>query len=347
MTDLNETIKHHSLREELETSSKLVSLGLGELQNLDQANDFYFLPFQLLSQGFERAMKGHICLGHLEKHGNYPNFKYLKNLGHDLLKLKDEIINEYFINEYFDEDHPTLKNDLKFLKSDVELGELLSILSEFGKMARYYNFDVITDSTKTPINAEELWTEFENKIPFSNDDAVDKLMNWDINNEVHGEIARYIIIIFEQFMASLGRQFLFGGLGAKGKQFSNSLFDFAMLYEKDLGQKDYRKNTTRFKQKPKKVHKRTFLDEVRRKSDSNYKSKQIRKEDFDGEWPFYAESVIVERRHKHWCIITIDGHDYALNGAAQGKYKLENPHDAGMAIVGKSIGDFIKIALEL
>lgn len=342
MTELNQTLKHLALLEELETSSKLIILGLGELQNLDQTNDFYFLPFQLLSQGFERVMKGHVCLGHLKQHNEYPNFKYLKNLGHDLLKLKNEIIDEYFFD-----DHPTLKNDLSFLRDNKELNELLSILSEFGKMARYHNFDLITNSTKTPINAKEQWTEFENKILFAKDGAVEKLMNWDLNNEIHGEIARYIIIIFEKFMAGIGRQFLFGGLGDKGKQFSTPISDFATLYEKDLGLKDYRKNTTKFKQKPKKVHKRNFLDEIKRKKDSNYKSKQINKLDFKGEWPFYSDSVIVECRNKHWCVITIDGHDYALNGAAQGKYKLENPHDAGMAIVGKSIGDFITIALAL
>lgn len=342
MTDINETIKHLLLLEELETSSKLVSLGLGELQNLDQGNDFYFLPFQLLSQGFQRAMKGYVCLGHLEKQNKYPNYKYLKNLGHDLSNLKAEILNVYFF-----EDHPTLKSDLHFLRNDTELDELLNILSEFGKMARYYNFDVITNSSKPPINAKALWTKFENKFLFSKDGAIDKLMDWDINNEVHGEVSRHIIIIFERLMAGLGRQFLFGGLGEKGKQFSNPFFDFAMLYEQELGQKDYRKNTTRFRQTPKKVHKRTLLDEIQRKSNSNYKSKQISKSDYDGEWPFYAESVIVECRHKHWCIITIDGRDYALNGAAQGKYNLEKPHDAGMAIIGKSIGEFIKITLEI
>ncbi len=43
----------------------------------------------------------------------------------------------------------------------------------------------------------------------------------------------------------------------------------------------------------------------------------------------------------------IDGYDYALNGAAKGRYKLENPHDAGMAILGKSIEYFITMALKL
>ena len=55
----------------------------------------------------------------------------------------------------------------------------------------------------------------------------------------------------------------------------------------------------------------------------------------------------LECRKKHWCIVTINGYDYALNGAAKRKYKLEDPHEAGMAILGKSIGDFITMALKL
>ena len=95
------------------------------------------------------------------------------------------------------------------------------------------------------------------------------------------------------------------------------------------------------------MHKRTVVDEVQRKTNPNFKWKKINKLDYDGDWPFYAEEVIIECRQKHWCVITIDGHDYALNGSAKGRYKLENPLDAGMAVIGKSISDFIQMALEL
>ena len=44
--------KFIALNEEFETANKLVRLGFGELQSINLDNDFYFLPFQLLSQGF-------------------------------------------------------------------------------------------------------------------------------------------------------------------------------------------------------------------------------------------------------------------------------------------------------
>jgi hypothetical protein len=56
--------KHVALLDELENSIKLINLGFGELQNIDQNNDFYYLPFQLISSGFERFMKCYICLGY-------------------------------------------------------------------------------------------------------------------------------------------------------------------------------------------------------------------------------------------------------------------------------------------
>lgn len=335
-------IKDIALLEELETSSKLVALGFGELQNIDLSNDFYFLPFQLLSQGFERLMKCHICLGHLNTNDKYPDHKYLKKLGHDLLHLRKEIL-----EKYFETSRPVLKEDFEFLNNNEELTSLLHIISEFGKMARYHNFDLVTDSTKLPINAKAKWEEFENNIIKSKEGTIEKLMNWDLNNEVYGEISMHVITIFERFMAGLSRQFQFGCIGDKAKQLSVCIFDYAMLYDGDLGVKDYRINTTRYRETPRKIHKRTLADDLQRKYNPKIKSLKITKSDYDQDWPFYADEVIVECRDKHWCVLTIDGYDYALNGAASGKYKLETPHEAGMAIIGKSVSDFIQIALHL
>ena len=96
-----------------------------------------------------------------------------------------------------------------------------------------------------------------------------------------------------------------------------------------------------------KCHAVGYYSYTNRYNHPDYKSKKITKHEYKGDWPFYVDEVIIECIQKHWCLVTIDGHDYALNGAAKGRYKLENPHDAGMTILGKSIGDFIKMALEL
>jgi len=340
----SELIKDFAIMEELDTSSRLIYLGFGELQNLKQSNHFHFLSFQLLSQGFERLMKAHICLGYFDQHGKYPDFKYVTGFSHDLEKLLKEIIEKYFI----DAEYPVLKSDKDFLQNDIDLKEIMYIISEFGKLARYYNFDKITDYPKQGINPKQHWQNFENRILLSNPEAMKKLENQAFFDEVHRDLYQYILVIFEKFVSALSHQFNFGGLGEKGKQFYTPFYDFAMLFfPNDFGKKDYRQKTMTYQQAPRQAHKRTLKDEHERNHNPNYKSKSISQQGFDGEWPFYADEVIIECRDSHWCIVTIDGYDYALNGSAKGLYKLENAHDAGMAILGKGTGDFLKMALDL
>lgn len=342
--DQKEITKHLALLEEIETSYKLVILGFGELQNISLNNNFHFLPFQLLSQGFERFMKSYICLAYQNIYNEYPTFKYLKNLGHDLESLLEEIIEKY----YFDFNRPQYKNDIEFLKNNTDLKELLFIISEFGKKSRYYNFDLVTENKEIPLNTKELWTNFVNKHLLSDEKLLSKLFSQETEHEVFYKLNSVIIIIFERFISALSRQIIFNCIGEKAKQISvATFFDFGMLYEKDFGNRDYRKNTTKYKETPKKVHKRTLKDYIERKLNPNIKYKKVSKSEFNGDWPFYSEEVIIECRYNHWCIITIDGHDYALNGSAKGRYKLENPQDAGMIIMDKNYSDFTKMAFEL
>jgi hypothetical protein len=48
-----------------------------------------------------------------------------------------------------------------------------------------------------------------------------------------------------------------------------------------------------------------------------------------------------------FCIVNIEGYDFALNGAAASRFGYPGPHDAGIAILGKSVGPFTDIALSL
>lgn len=339
-SDHQQIIKRLALLEELETSCKLIRLGFGELQNLGPANDFDFLPFQLLSQGFERLMKAYLCIGSLCKSGKYPSPGDIK--GHDLQVLLTEIVNKHFDSEA----KPILTDDGDFLCNDQELKELLHILSEFGKRARYYNFDIITGNAKIGEDINASWNTFNNRI-LTKLNLWDKCMSMEFNHEVFGVTACYTISIMEHFVAALARQFTMGAIQDEGRSLSMPVHDFSMLWPDDIGKTDYRKNTTKYKHTEHHVHKRTTKDEYERRFNSKYKSKKIKKSDYNGEWPFYADEVIIECREKHWCVVTIDGCDYGLNGSAQGRYKLESPHEAGMAILGRSVGDFITMALKL
>ncbi|HUX59289.1 MAG TPA: hypothetical protein VMV77_20120 [Bacteroidales bacterium] len=339
----DEVIRKISLIEELDTSIRLIKLGFGEYQNLDMANDFYYLPFQLISSGFERLTKCYICLGHIEKVGSFPEpLLFRKKLGHDLIKLKRHIT-----ENYFQENSQALSDDLTYLETDEDLEKLIGLLSEFGKFARYYNLNVVTGEVDPGIDVKALWEEYETSYVLGNKVLLEKLTDFETRNEVLNLITKKIIEKLERFTRALSRQFTLGKLGALAQQYSSSVYDFLMLMDSELGNIDYRKNTTRFVQRDHKPHKRTLKDEYNRKRNKDYKSRLITKETFDGEWPFYAEQVIIECRQKHWCVVTIDNFDYALNGAAKGRYKIEDVHEAGMAILGKSVGPFIDMALKL
>lgn len=338
-----DAVKKILLIEELETANNLIQLGLGEIQNLNYLNDFNFLPFQLLSQGIERFFKSYICLAYFNIHSKFPSPKDLSADGHNLNKLLyDEIMPKYFT-----EIRPLqYECACDFLENSAELRDFLNIISEFGRFGRYYNFDIICDRSKLSKNPSDLWESFRRDLYVKNDNHL----------EWHNEIARHVVIIIEKLIAALSRQIIFNNLGSEAKSIGYLVAtEFGFIYSDEFstsqsrkfGEKDYRKYTTRYKSTEIRRHKRTDADEYERIHNSEYKSVKITKQDYNKEWPFYADEVIVECRNKHWCIITIDGYDYALNGSASSYYKLDFPHESGLAIVGMSMSDFLQIAFSL
>lgn len=337
-------LKNLALINELETATKLIRLGLGEVQNLNASNSFYFLPLQLLSQGLERLMKSYVCLAVLNKDGSYPKGTYIKDkLGHRLDRLLDEILSKYYVLD----PRPVIIEDHTFLSSARNLRELLSILTEFGGYTRYHNLNVVTADLRAGNDPVERWEKLENVIREGDPILRAKLFEWEQHDELYRGIARHIVILFERLVSALSRQLLFGFHGPFGAQCSTVVFDFALIYPDKWGITDYRKETTRFRETPRSVHKRTIVDDIRRRFDPSYRSRTLRKSEYQGDWPFRDDEVVVECRDQRWCFITIDGFDYALNGKTKGHFKLSDPHEAGAAIVGKSLGEFTKIALEL
>lgn len=336
--------KQLALLEEFETSYKLIQLGFGELQNINIGNDFYFLPFQLLSQGIERLFKSYICVAFLTRHLKLPSHNEIKAFGHDLIKLFTTIKREYYIKY----SPPIFEEDWEFMHNNNILEEIIDILSDFGKQARYYNFDLITSNPKLGQNPKERWQILESKILPMNEELIKNLMNPDLEKEVYPQINRFIILNCEKMLVCLARQISFGTLGSMGKQFTcNNVFRYVSFRKEDFGKTNYRENTTAFKQLSTNRHKRGIMDFFYRKFNKNYKNQVVKRVNYNGDWPFYADTVIIECRMKHWCIVSIDGYDYALNGSAKGRYKLDNPFDAGVAIPGKSISEFITMALSL
>lgn len=135
-----------ALDDEVNASIKLIQIGLAELQNIDGGNDFYYLPFILLSNGFEKLLKVIICFYYWEQNGRFPTIndfkKNKRDNGHNLLFLKNKVISECFVINT-----QALRNDYDVLSTNETLNKLIDFLGEFGQYSRYYNLDVIISNS--------------------------------------------------------------------------------------------------------------------------------------------------------------------------------------------------------
>ncbi|WP_143337062.1 hypothetical protein [Dokdonia pacifica] len=236
----DEQLRIMFLHNEFRDSVKLIRLGFAEIQNISLDNNFYHLPLQLLSSGIERFLKCYICLGFHGENNTFPELKMLKNHGHDIQKLKKTITEKYFSIRHSNDEY--LKKDRDFISNDKNLNQLLYLLSEFGKFARYHNFDIVTGHSKPSINVEKEWEEFETKL-LKDDNTLfkhlKKLYKKPNDDEMYISINIKIITILEKFIRGLSKQFTFVDLGELAKQFSPELFDFMSIDDKDLGKTNY------------------------------------------------------------------------------------------------------------
>ncbi len=228
--------KKMSLYREVRASMKLIRLGFKELQTISFTNDFYFLPFLLLSTGYERLMKCMLCYKHHTVTGQYPTDKELRDYGHDLMELRKAVISECIsmtkVNSI-----PILKTDHGFLTADKDLDSLLEILSEFGKGNRYYNLNVVTEKTTTS-DAERKWQSFEAEIMKRKKIKLDVKDHETLDNK-YKLIENEIVIILEKFTSALVRQFTKGDLGSDAGANIYDIDPFYKLMDDDFGKTNY------------------------------------------------------------------------------------------------------------
>ena len=335
---MNDTARVICLIQELETARELVKAGFGELQEIRMSNDFYHLPQQLLASGLERLLKCYFCLVYEARNGTFPDKGFLKSIGHDLLDAKRMLIDDYF------ESHgiPLLTDDLDFLQNDSLLDEIIGILSEFGKMARYYNLEIVTGSPNPPIDPDSEWQQLETKIedpsPYLAPDSLE-----DFHRDYYPRVNAKIVAKLERFVRATTMQFTLGKHGGRLQQLSPTVFDFIMLKDEEFGTTDYRRSVVRNQQAKANWSKRSRAKALR----SRWPSSLVTKASFGDKWPFRSDEVVIECRENLFCVVNIAGYDFALNGSAKSRFGYPDPHDAGLAILGRSVGPFIDLAFSL
>lgn len=325
-----------TLQQEFTLSYKLVCKGLGELQKIDYNNDFYFLPLLLLSQGIERFLKSYIISYRIESEEEKLFYGELKT--HNLVKLLEIIKQSYYVVGNREVD---LKDE-QYL-SNTYLNQLLNVLSDFGNNGRYYNINHLIDGNSvSPILR---WEKLgETLIPLTEGEYA-KLCDIETRDEYYQRVSNRIVVIIEKFLSILSRQCIFG---EKSKVFFGAIMSnfatFECMYDEDYGKTDYTIEKKEYGSDFV-AHKRTFIDKV--KSFFLYKQEKISKCQYDGEWPFKSECVILESRNSEYYIVIVKGYEYALNGRTSSRLKLPTPNKGGVVIGNKSTDVYLKIAQEL
>ncbi len=339
MTTHDDTVRSLCLLDELETSRELLKSGFGHLQEIDMGSTFYHLPHQLLASGLERLMKCYIAVVRKGRDGAYPDMAAMKSLGHDLENLLAMICKKY----YGGTQRPLLRQDLAFIRTDSVLKECVRILSLFGKMGRYYNLDVVAGASHSPMDPKAEWGKLESRvedpIPYLGDPSR-------LYRDYYPRVNSALIAKMERLVRALAMQFTLGGHADPAgeiRRLSVVYQEFRNLRDDQFGTVDYRRSVKIL---------RIDADQWIRRSEkeieaSGWPSLAVSKAEFSDEWPFRDERVTVECQDGLFCVVNIGGYDFALNGAARSRFKLPFAHDAGMAVLGKSIGPFIEMALGL
>lgn len=336
MTDEQTRLIH--LIDELRNSNQLLIDGFGALQEITIDNDFYHVPHQLIASGLERLMKCFISVVHRGRTGAFPDIAFMKSLGHNLDDLKHEIWQNY----YGGHNRPFVSAEFDILTTDQHLIDAISILSRFGRFGRYYNLDVVAGSHHDPVDPKREWRELESRI----ESPVPYLADTErLYREYYPRINSLLVGRLERFVRAIALQFTIGDhIDPKKyiRQASVVFSDFRNLRDEELGQNDYRRSVKVLQSKKESWIHRTDSEILNNSCQAHI----VERNDFKGDWPFRAERVILECIDSIFLIVNIDGYAYSLNGAASSRYNLPSPHDAGIAILGKSIGPFIDMARE-
>ena len=339
MTKGDDEVRFLCLLEELETSKELLKSGFGHLQEIDMANTFYHLPHQLLASGFERLMKCYLAVVHKGRDGAYPDKKSMQSLGHDLTGLLEVIRTKH----YGGTERPLLQRDLEFIRTDTVLNDCVRILSLFGRMGRYYNLDVVAGTDHEPIDPKGEWEALESRV----EDPVPHLDDLEsLYRDYYPRVHSLLISRMERLVRAIAMQFTLGGhADATGemRRLASVYTEFRNLQDDEFGTVDYRRSVEILKRHEDHWSKRSD-DEIEA---GRWPTVAVSRTEFDGDWPFRRDYVTVECRDRLFYVVNIGGYDFALNGAARSRYGLPDAHEAGVAVLGRSIGPFMEMAAEL
>ena len=263
----------------------------------------------------------------------------MQSLGHDLESLLETICTKH----YGGTQRPLLQQDLTFVRTDPVLNDCVRILSLFGKMGRYYNLDVVAGAGNGPIDPQGEWAALESRVEDSTPYLGDPER---LHRDYYPRVNRGLIARIERLVRAIAMQFTLGGHADPGgeiRRLSVVYQEFRNLRDDQFGTVDYRRSVEMLMADADQWITRSHQEIAA----SEWPSLVVSQAEFGDEWPFRDGRVTVECRDGLFCIVNVGGYDFALNGAARSRFGLPFAHEAGVAVLGKSVGPFIEMALGL
>lgn len=234
---MSDTLKNISIIFEVETAIKLIEKGLFEVNSISGANDFYHPTFMYLSNGIERLLKAMICMEFKERNSRYPNYDEAigskkPSDGHNLTLLIEKTAKFC--------DHRITIEDSRLLNSDKEIQLILSVLSEYGQKARYFNFDIIMGRNPS-YDPKAVWEKLEIELMKSRNEKYfwECIRDPKRLDELYDQINNIITSKIELFVRALARQFTFGNFSKESKTLVFQISPFLKIQDENIGNKKY------------------------------------------------------------------------------------------------------------
>ena len=201
----------------------------------------------------------------------------------------------------------------------------------------------MASANKPSIDPKDEWQTLETTV----EDPTPYLDDFEaLHRDYYPRVHSRLIGKMERLVQAIVMQFTLGGHADPLGEMKSLVIvysEFLKLQDSEFGTVDYRRSVEILKQDQDNWVARSD-DEIAR---SHWPTRVVTKVEFRGDWPFRHERVIIECRQSLFCVVNVNGYAFALNGSARSRFRFPDPHEAGVAILGKSIGPFIEMTFAL
>ncbi len=223
------------LTEEVFVAVRLIEEGLGYLQRISPANDFYHAPMQLLASGIERLLKCAIAYGVIARTGMFPEKEDIEHT-HAVTPLLGRVIREAFDEEYLK--RPAAREDLEFIRNDQVLAAILRTLGYFGDTGRYWNLNITMGKGHAIPSPETEWAAMELIVADELDVAIMTLDPEGLR-AFYERLNKRLTEVIERFVRGISRLFTLSNIAEQAKVVTAHIGPFLYLTDEALGTREY------------------------------------------------------------------------------------------------------------